>query len=185
MKIRKATVADSQDIATCILLAMGDIIYQFIGCKDDVLAKEFMLSFVSKGGNQYSYENCWVAEEDHGIIAAACIYDGAALHRLRTPVLDYVKSKYGMTLILEDETQEAEMYIDCLGVDVHQQGKGIGSEMLRFLIKEYVVNRHQILGLLVDEDNQAAKRLYLSLGFMVMGNKTFAGKKMEHLQIGH
>lgn len=183
MMIRKATIKDSAEIANYILLAMGDIVYQFIGRKDDKKAKEFMLYFVAGTNNQYSYENCWVAEEQGKIIAAVCIYDGGKIKQLRSPVLEYIKNEYNNTLVLEQETQEGEFYIDSVGVDPGQQGKGIGSKMLQVLIDEYVNRQHQTLGLLVDGDNPNAKRLYLKLGFEVVSQKNFAGKKMEHLQI--
>jgi len=54
---------------------------------------------------------------------------------------------------------------------------------LQFLIDEYVYKSNETLGLLVDKDNPAAKKLYLKLGFEFVGNKTFAGKQMEHLQL--
>jgi len=183
MTIRKAHIEDASAITTYILLAMGDIIYQFIGQKDEVKAKECMLHFVKQSGNQYSYTNCWVLEDEGEIIAAACVYDGANITMLRAPVLAYLKNEFNRTLTVQDETGEGEFYLDCLGVDPNRQGKGAGSEMLRFLIEEYVKKQHLVLGLLVDENNPDAKRLYLRLGFGVVGCKTFAGKNMEHLQL--
>ena len=82
----------------------------------------------------------------------------------------------------EDETQAGEYYIDCVGVNPNQQGKGIGSKIFQFLIDEYVYRRKETLGLLVDRDNPNAKRLYLKLGFEVVGEKTLVGKRLEHLQ---
>ncbi|EDM38354.1 hypothetical protein PBAL39_02027 [Pedobacter sp. BAL39] len=183
MIIRKANIGDAEAITTYLLLAMGDIIYQFIGRKNDEQAKAFMLHFVKGRNNQYAYENCWVAEDDHRVVAAACCYEGGMLRQLRRPVLDYIKNEYQHTLSLEDETQEGEVYLDCLCVDPSQQGKGIGSKMLQFLINEYLLKQNHPLGLLVDPDRLAARRLYLRMGFRVMGHKDFAGKKMEHLQI--
>ncbi|RYZ29218.1 MAG: GNAT family N-acetyltransferase, partial [Sphingobacteriales bacterium] len=107
----------------------------------------------------------------------------AEIKLLRTPILAYIKEKYNRVLILEEETQAGEVYLDSLGVDPGQQGKGIGSKMLKFLIEMYVFSQHQTLGLLVDKHNQDAKRLYLKLGFKVVGDKYFAGKELEHLQI--
>lgn len=183
MTIRKAYIEDSPAITTYILLAMGDIIYQFIGEKDETKAKECMLHFVEQLGNQYSYTNCWVLEDEGEIIAAACVYDGAKLTMLRAPVLAYLKKEFNRTFTVKDETGEGEFYLDCLGVDPKHQGKGSGSKMLLFLVEEYVKKQHLALGLLVDENNPDAKRLYLKLGFGVVGVKTFAGKKMVHLQI--
>jgi hypothetical protein len=46
-----------------------------------------------------------------------------------------------------------------------------------------VSKQHQTLGLLVEEGNLNAKRLYLKLGFQSAGKKVVFGKHMEHLQI--
>lgn len=183
MTIRKATKADSASIATFILLAMGDIIFRFIDGREYSQAKKFMLHFTSATNNQYSYENCWVAEMDGEVIAAACVYDGARLHSLREPVIRFVKDQFGKDLNIEDETESGEYYVDSLGVDPSRQGQGTGTKMLRFLIEEYVLRQHHTLGLLVDEDNAAAKRLYVNLGFEHVGRKLFLGKEMKHLQI--
>jgi len=185
MIIRKANIGDTEMITTFLLLAMGDIVYQFIGRKNDEQAKAFMLHFVKGRNNQYAYENCWVVESEDEVIAAACCYEGRMLHQLRQPILDYVKNEYQRELVLEDETQEGEVYLDCLGVAPSQQGKGIGSKLLQFLINHYLLKQNRPIGLLVDPNRPAAKRLYLRMGFKLMGQKRFADKNMEHLQINH
>lgn len=183
MIIKKATLKDSESIASHLLLAMEDIVYEFIGEKDNKKAKDFLLYFVERENNQYSYENCWVVEENNEIIAAVNIYDGAKLSELRKPIAEYIKTQLGNNFNPEDETQSGEYYIDTLGVNPKQQGKGIGSKILRFLIDLYVIQNQQTLGLLVDEENPSAKKLYLKLGFKSVGKKKLLGKKMEHLQI--
>lgn len=183
MIIRKATIKDSESIATCLLLAMEDIVYKFICEENYNKAKDFLLHFIAKENNQYSYQNCFVAVDDNEILAAVNIYDGAKLNLLREPIVQYVRTHYNKNFNPEDETQKGEYYIDTLGVDPKCQGKGIGSKMLQFLIEEYVNKNQQTLGLLVEEANPNAKKLYLKLGFKPVGEKTLVGKKMEHLQI--
>jgi ribosomal protein S18 acetylase RimI-like enzyme len=183
MIIRKATIKDSKFIAPYLLLAMEDIIYKFIGEKNYESARYFLLYFIERDNNQYSYQNCFVVEENNEIIAAVNVYDGADLDVLRKPVIEYIKTKFKKDFNPEDETQAGEYYIDSLGVDTKCQGKGFGSKILQFLIAEYVTKKHQTLGLLVEEDNPNAKKLYLKLGFKPVGEKTLVGKKMEHLQI--
>lgn len=184
MIIRKATKGDKTSIVNYLLLAMEDIVYEFIGEKSPVKAEVFMSYLVELENNQYSFQNCWVVEENEEVIAAVVIYDGGNLHELRKPVKEYISENYNKPFNPEDETQEGEFYIDSLGVDLKQQGKGIGSKLLRFLIDEYVFQQKQKLGLLVDKENPGAKKLYLKLGFQVVGEKTLVGKQMEHLQIG-
>ncbi len=182
MRFRKATKANSKVIATYLMLAMEDIVYQFIGENSTVKATQFLESLIPEKANQYSYENCWIAESDVGIIAVANIYDGAKLHQLRKPVAAAIKTMFNRDFNPEDETQTGEFYIDCVAVNPNQQGKGIGSQFFEFLIEEYVQKRNETLGLLVDKDNPNARRLYLKLGFEIIGEKTLAGKSLEHLQ---
>lgn len=183
MIIRKATLKDAPAIAPLLVLAMEDILYKFINETNYTKAKAFLLHFIAQENNQYSYQNCWLAEEENQIIAAVNVYDGAKLQQLRAPIMEYVKTHYNPNFNPENETQSGEFYIDSLGVAPNQQGKGIGSKLLLFLIDEYVIQKQQTLGLLVDEDNPAAKKLYLKLGFKTVGKKTLVGKNLEQLQI--
>jgi ribosomal protein S18 acetylase RimI-like enzyme len=190
MKIRKATLEDSSTIATFSLLAMEEIVYKFI-CKNDYqTAKEFLLYFIRKENNQYSYQNCFIAEINEAnendkteSIAFVCLYDGAKLETLRKPIIEYVKANFNQNFTPENETQKGEIYIDCFAVLPNYQGKGIGTELLQLLIEEYVNNRKQTLGLLVETENTNAQNLYSKVGFKSVGNKTLMGKKMNHLQI--
>lgn len=183
MIIRKASAKDSIYIAPLLLLAMEDIIYTFINKTDYDTALNFLSYFVQKENNQYSYQNCFVAEKDNIIIGAVNLYDGAKLQLLRQPVIDYVKDNYNSNFNPEDETQKGEYYIDTLGVSPAQQGQGTGSKMLHYLIDKYAIKNKHVLGLLVEEDKPDAKKLYLKLGFKVVGKKKLAGKNLDHLQI--
>jgi ribosomal protein S18 acetylase RimI-like enzyme len=162
---------------------MEDIVHTLIGEDDPQKAREFLLHFVEMANNQYSYQNCWVAEDDKKVVGAINLYDGVRLKELRQPIVDYLKHKFDRDFVFGDETQAGEYYIDSLGVNSNQQGKGIGTKLLQFLINEYVAGRGQTLGLLVDDINPNAKRLYLKLGFKPVRKRVLFGKSMEHLQI--
>lgn len=183
MVIRKATKTDSEAIARYLLLAMEDIVFEFIGERNAEKAMSFMQHLTGTENNQYSYQNCWVVEEEGEVIAAVTLYDGGQLEVLRAPVAQYIEQEYNRPFNPENETQAGEFYVDSFGVDPGQQGKGIGSALLQFLIDEYVHKNGQKLGLLVDKENPGAKKLYLKLGFQVVGEKTLVEKQMEHLQV--
>ena len=184
MNIRKAKVQDAETLATLLMLATGEVIYKFIGEQDYGKARGFLLRFVQAENNQYSFENCYVAIAEGEVVAAALVYDGAHLNELRKPVLDYIHRYFDADLALEDETQAGEFYLDSLGVSPERQGKGIGSKLLSFLIDEIVHKNGEKLGLLVDQANPDAKRLYLKLGFRVVQQKKLLGISLEHLQCG-
>lgn len=177
-------MADAKFIAPFLLLAMEDIVYQFIGSRNPQEAMELMRHFAVRTHNQYSYENCWVAVAEEEVVGAVNVYDGAQLHVLRQPVLEHLASRFNSHYKPEDETGAGEFYIDSFGVHPGKQGRGIGAALLQFLIDTYVHQQGQTLGLLVDEANPGAKRLYLKLGFAPVGKKLLFGKQMEHLQIG-
>ena len=159
MIIRKATPKDSQFIARYLLLAMEDIVYEFLGEKNHQNAIDFLQYFAERENNQYSYQNCWVVANDE-VVAVINVYEGSRLKALRKPISEYIKTHHGKDFNPEDETQAGEFYIDSFGVNPDQQGKGIGSKMLQFLIDEYVIKNQQTLGLLVEENNPKAKNLY-------------------------
>lgn len=183
MNIRKANFEDSDAVASLVMLASGDVIYKFIGEEHYEKGKDFLLRFVKTENNQYSFQNCYVAVEEEEIVAAALIYDGGKLEQLRKPVLDYVHQKFDSSLKVEDETQAGEFYLDSLGVAPNQQGKGLGSTLLSFLIDEIVIKNGKLLGLLVDKTNPNAKKLYMKLGFVYVEDRELLGFSLEHLQL--
>ena len=183
MIIRKAKHSDSASIANYLMLAMEQLLYEFISKEDYDTAYTLLLYFVSQKDNQYSYENCIVAEIDDEVVGAVNYYDGEKLIELREPILNYVRDNFNKKFNPENETQAGEYYIDTLGVAPHMQGKGIGTRLLQYLIDHYTVKQQQTLGLLVDKENPDARKLYMKLGFKSVGKKILVGHEMEHLQI--
>lgn len=181
--IRKATSNDSEEIAKLLITAMEDIASYLFNTNNINDSIEILKQFISEDNNQYSWQNCWLVENDHkNIVAASNIYDGKNLIQLRRKILEYNLKNFNRELIIEDETQAGEMYIDCIGVSKDHQGKGIGTLLLKHLIETYAINNNTPLGLLVDFENPKAKELYISLGFKKTGEKSLAGKKLDHLQ---
>lgn len=183
MKIRQATIEDSLIITDLMFLAMEEILYKLIGIEDVEKAKAFLLHFVEKEDNQYSYKNCTVAELENKVVGSINIYDGGRFEVLIKPIAVYLKENFSIDLKLEKETEQGEYYIDTIGVSPNYQGQGIGSKLLKFIIEKYTERNQYTIGLLVDEDNPNAEKLYLSLGFQFVERKVLVGKRMKHYQI--
>jgi ribosomal protein S18 acetylase RimI-like enzyme len=183
LEIRKAILEDADSIASLLLMAMEDIVFAFIGRKDSTEGKAFLQHFVAKENNQYSFQNCWVIESDDSkVLAVANVYNGADLHRLREPVLAFIKYYYDEKFTVNDETQAGEYYLDTFAVDPDFRNQGLGKKLLNYVIQKLVIQDQKTLGLLVENDNISAKKLYQNLGFIHIGNKVLVGKELEHWQ---
>ena len=165
-----------------MMLAMDKIVFDFIGSDDEEKAVSFLEYFVQQENNQYSYQNTIVVEYDNQIAGTTTFYDGGNLVELRKPVIEYLKTTYNQNILLQDETESGEIYIDTIAVSPDFQGKGIGTKILDYLIDEISHKKNQTLGLLVDFDNPNAKKLYEKKGFVVVGEKTLMSKNHEHMQ---
>ena len=162
---------------------MEEITYFLIGQHNNAEALAFLTHFIALPANQYSYENCFVAEENGTIIGHLNCYPGAQLLELREPVLLYLAQHYNQHLTLHMETEAGEDYIDTLATSPLAQGKGIGTMLLQHLITYRKTQSTIPLALLVDMENPNAKKLYLRLGFIKVGEKNIFNKTLEHLQL--
>lgn len=175
--IRPATPTDASAVAPLMFQAMEEIVYKMIGKEHREDAIALLQNLFEQEGNQYSYKNAWVYEENNTVIGSLIAYEGALLHTLRAPVLALIRNSYGIDIVLEDETAEGELYIDTLSVLPTAQGKGIGSQLVAHLKKVTT----QPIGLLVDVQNPAAERLYTRLGFTYVNHQVLAGGMYKHL----
>ncbi|RYY34960.1 MAG: N-acetyltransferase [Sphingobacteriaceae bacterium] len=180
--IRQATPADAPDIAKLIVLAMGPLAAAFINGTNPNDAIPLFEHFAAIPGNQYSYKNTLIYVNEGGVQGMICTYNGANLDVLRQPFLKYISEKYGFSGLPEDETQAGEYYIDCLSVFPAMQGKGIGKQLIAALIEQGRRNNWPAVGLLVNESNPLAQKLYTSLGFEVVGEKKLLGTHNRHMQ---
>lgn len=192
---RQAQKKDSTFLAQLMMMAMGDIIYKFMGidrsyhdgeelAPDETTqsALDFIRKFIELPSNQYSYKNCWVLTVGEEIVGMANIYDGAILDKLRKPVLEFIQTEYGTYSDLDDETEAGEYYIDTIAVYVKHRKKGYGEKILSQLIKNFHHQQGKTLGLLVELDNKKASNLYYKLGFRLVKQKPLVGKIFNHLQ---
>lgn len=179
--IRKSEPKDHQVVASLMIQAMEDWATAFTKSEDLTIAHSLFEKFFQQKGNQYSFENAWVALEGNEVIASITAYDGGKLRKFRQPFLDYVNQKFGYDVALEDETESGEFYIDTIGVLPSFQGKGIGRKLIEFIVSVAEEMEFDQVGLLVDVENPAAKRLYEKIGFQVVGRKELMDGQYEHL----
>jgi ribosomal protein S18 acetylase RimI-like enzyme len=180
--IRKAIKEDAKAIATLMVAAMEDLAKTFVGSAEIDDAVKLFEHFCGETQNQYSFENTLVYVVDDIIAGSITIYDGALIEELRCPFFEYIKANYHTNHFeMELESGAGELYIDTLSVNPNYQGKGIGQQLIMAAIDWGKTLGHQKIGLLVDQTNPNAKRLYERLGFIKENDKVLLGKPHEHL----
>ncbi|KQS32993.1 GNAT family N-acetyltransferase [Dyadobacter sp. Leaf189] len=178
--IRPATPEDAAAVAPLLILAMGHIAGIFARSGNHADAIPFFTHFFETRGNQYSFENTLVFEDENGVTGSITGYDGALLHQLRQPVLDLIR-KTQPDFNPSDETEAGEYYIDCVNVHPEHQGKGIGKKLIKAFCERAAQLGYKRVGLIVDQVNPAAKRLYENLSFKIIGQKDFIGHRYHHM----
>ncbi|SMC35688.1 GNAT family N-acetyltransferase [Moheibacter sediminis] len=181
MLIRPAQKSDYIQVAPLIVQAMEDLAMKFTQSSDLEKSIPVFEYFFQQKGNQYSYENTLVFEENGEIIGSITGYDGNKLNELRTPFLDHLLEKFRFEQIPEDETEAGEFYIDTVSVSMNHQGKGIGRKLIEAMIIHAKEKGFYKVGLLVDVENPSAKKLYERIGFKIIKTKNLMGGQYEHL----
>ncbi len=184
--IRPAQKQEASEIASLIMEAMTpDCCKWFYGPEHtDIDFHEFMTSLVETGNTQYSYLNTLIAyDTDEDNVAGALVsYDGAMLLELRKPFVEGMKRWFGRDFSsLDNETQAGELYLDSLCVKQMYRGEGIATRLLTASFEKTRQMGLPCTGLLVDQGNPKAQKLYASLGFTVANEASWGGHLMWHM----
>lgn len=134
---------------------------------------------------QYSYENAICAiGRDGSVIGVSVSYDGARLYELHQAFIDGALHDFGIDHSrMSPETQAGELYLDSLAVLPEYRGRGVATMLLRATAEKARHAGAGPLGLLVDEGNPRAERLYNKVGFRHVGDNKWGGHNMRHLQL--
>lgn len=186
MEIQTARKFQSLSIARLIMQAMNyDCCRYFIGPEHTLDEFErVMTDLVLLENSQYSYLNTLVALDEDGGLCGICVsYDGGALYELRKAFIKAMKAAFDRDFSnIGDETSAGELYIDSIAVFDNHRGKGVATLLLNVAIEKAMAMKLPAVGLLVDEANTAAERLYRRIGFKHVGNNVWGGHPMKHLQ---
>lgn len=163
---------------------MEELVCIFISSSSANQGVPLFEEFFQQPGNQYSFENTLVFEQDGKIVGSLTAYNGAALAKLRKPFLAKLKDEYGLENFNPgDETEAGELYIDTLSVVPEMQGRGIGTQLIRACIEKAKQLKYPRVGLLVDPKKTSARKLYEKLGFQQIKTRNFMGVDYLHMQI--
>lgn len=184
MTIQPATKQQAPEIASLIMLAMSHECCQYFAGAERSLDDfhRMMTELVEMNESLYSYQHTLVATTARGELAGICVaYDGKHLRRWREAFYDAARRHLGRNLEgMDDETQAGEYYVDSLAVKPEYRRQGVARQLLRAVISEH--GNDQPVGLLVDQGNPGAERMYQQVGFRYAGDAQWGGHAMRHLQ---
>jgi len=180
--IRAAKPSDAESVAPLIIQAMGDLAKKFTNSDDLGIIIPVFEYFFRQQGNQYSFENTLVFQNESEVLGSINAYDGANLQELRKPFLAYLAKNYGLKdFNPEPETEAGEFYLDAISVNPIMQGKGIGKLLIQAGINWAAKLEHTKVGLLVEISNKGALKLYQNMGFQIQNEKPFIGGMYYHM----
>ena len=182
-KIQVARKEQAAEIASLIMLAMThESCRWFAGPQhtlDDFHA--LMTRLVEREDSQYSYLNTLVAMVDDKVAGICTSYDGALLLPLRRAFIDGALEAFGIDYNgFDEETQAGELYLDSLAVFPEYRGRGIATQLIKATLQKGMEVGLPV-GLLVNEENPKAEKLYRSLGFDYANDTIWGGHDMRHL----
>ena len=177
---RAARAEDASVIALAVAWAIGDPVGLQHYCGTDYLSTLTEIAHTVE--TQYSWQNAIIAECE-GVVAGAVVgYDGARLEELRRGTLTIIRNRTGHTPTLVDETEAGEYYLDSVAVLPEFRHSGVGRALVEAFCERAFAEGAERVGLIVDVQNPKAEELYRSVGFERVGERTFFGHQMHHLQ---
>lgn len=186
--LRPGRPEDAPEIARLIIMAMTDECCRHFYGPDHTLDDfhRLITRLAADHDTQYSYENtiCAVDTREDRIAGISVSYDGARLMELRQRFIEGAIRDFGIDhSAMEPETQTGELYLDSLAVWPAYRGHGIATLLLKATAEKARQTGCGPLGLLVDEGNPRAERLYNNVGFRYVNDSTWGGHRMRHLQM--
>ena len=178
--LRPAKREDSPMIAKAVAMAIGDEVALRSYCGEDYISVLTAISL--EDATQYSWRNAIVAEYADKVVGVVVGYDGARLKELRDGTFVILQEYIGRVPTLTDETEAGEYYLDSIAVFPEFQGLGVGTALINAFCSRAFFEGAECVGLIVDIDNQDAEKLYATQGFERVGERSFFGHQMWHLQ---
>ena len=178
--LRYAQEEDAPMVALAVAMAIDDKEALHDYCGDNPLS---VLTEIARAeATQYSWQFAIVAESEGEPVGAVVGYDGARLKELREGTFAVLRRLVGRVPNINDETEAGEYYLDSVAVLPEFRGQGIGSALVEAFCERAFSEEAERVGLIVEEENATAEKVYSSLGFKRVGERLFFGHKMYHLQ---
>jgi ribosomal protein S18 acetylase RimI-like enzyme len=180
--IRPAIRSDAVEAIPLILQAIGHVAHLLSGTSEDHETGSILKEFFAEENNRLSHQNALVMEEEGQLIGIAIAYDGARASELDRPLERAAAKRLGQPdYRIPTEAETSEFYLDTVSVSPSRQGRGYGRQLIEAGCDRARKLGHLRVALLVDLENEAAKRLYERIGFRADYTRRLAGREYWHM----
>jgi ribosomal protein S18 acetylase RimI-like enzyme len=182
MTIRLCSISNAAPVAELILLAIQDIAYQLTGESNEADVLRRLEKFISAEGNRFSHSCILVKEVDGKPVGMILCYHGSEAEKLYEPVIELLREVSGDSgIVIDQEADEDEYYIDAIAVDPNFQGRGIAKQLISAAEGQAVLSGYDKIALNVDQTNEGAHSLYRKLGYVADKTITIHHKPYWHM----
>lgn len=188
LSFRKAT---AKDTLACIDLvySSGPEILEYMFSKGAKTAKDYIAYEFEQGSGFIGHQIHTVVEYNSKIVGSGAFYDRKQLLKLYLESLSNLVRFYGVTqsvYVLKDALHSSSIiekpppntiYICNLGVKAESRGLGVGSALIKYETEKARNQGYKHMSLDVATNNPNAEKLYRRLGFELVKEKVFKGRK--------
>lgn len=177
ISFRKCIPTDVNEVVP-LIYSSGPAAFSFVFTNKTKSATDFLTYAFQKKGGEFSYDNHYALLLDDQIVGAGSVFNSkrakgfAASDGLN--IIKYYRTKSLSVLSNGLKTEKVikipkgnEISIAHLGIKPELRGKGLGTYLIDFLMKESKAKSADVFILDVSEENPKAKSLYDRLGFIV------------------
>jgi len=183
--------ATEQDTEACIdmVYSSGPEVQDYIFNRGKTTAKDYIRHEFSKGGGFLGHRVHTVVEHEGKVIGVGAFYYLEQTKEMEKESFSNLLSFFNFWRLLQvlyyslhtksivEPPREGSVYIADLGVNPEYRGKGVGSALLQHATEKAKANGFREMSLDVALNNPRAEALYSRLGFTVVKEKQFKGKK--------
>jgi ribosomal protein S18 acetylase RimI-like enzyme len=195
IEFRQATPNDAKVASRLLFDTFPRKATYIIGLGSEERAKKILARIFALSGHRLSYEHTELALSDGKVIGLLNSFPGAILGRLERKLVLYLLKQYrwrgkialirrGLPLVFIKEAANDAYFLSNIAVKKIYRGKGFGAQILRHVEVRARKSQLKILSLMVDIDNQGARRFYAQEGYKVKALHLESNKRVKQLGPG-
>lgn len=183
--VRPAHPQDAKLAARLIHLALGRFGEYTFGNGNPAKTQDVLERLFIAGSNRFSHEHAFMAEKGGGVAGLLLAHPAKIMTRLdlltARPMLRILGLGEALRLLVRflplaggREAERDEYYVSDLAVFPQFQGQGIGTRLLAFADEQAARHGLGKCSLIVALHNDAARQLYLRLGYRIVETVTYS-----------